>query len=327
MQISFGLMYLMGIVVGIIVVITLVFKSGVIVPQQNAYVIERLGKYKKTLSSGLHLVMPFFDRVAYRHSLKEQAKDVPPQMCITQDNVSIDVDGVLYYKVVDPVKASYGVSDYEFASIQLSQTTMRSIIGTMKLDKTFEERERINEKIIRAVDEASDPWGVQVTRYEVRNISPPESIRQAMESEMKAEREKRATIATSEGKKQAQINSAQADREEMIQRSEGEKQKRLNEAEGEAGEIERLADATARGLAKVAEAISRPQGSEAVNLRIAEQYVKQFGHLARENNTMIVPQNLSDIAGTVASLSRVLEQTGHMAVPAGETADSPRKGE
>lgn len=284
-------------------------KSIRVVPQRSAFLIERLGKYKKTLTAGFHVLVPIADRVAYKHTLKEQALDVASQTCITKDNISVEVDGILYLQVMDPMKSSYGIDDYRFASTQLAQTTMRSIIGRMELDKTFEERETINVSIVDAVDKASDPWGVKVTRYEVKNITPPQSIKDAMEKQMRAEREKRALIAESEGDRQAKMNRADGDRQELIARSEGEKQRRINESEGRAAEIEKVAIATAAGLKKIALAINEKGGADAVNLRIAEQYIGEFGNLAKENNTMILPSNLTDIGGLVATIGKVLGDT------------------
>ncbi len=281
-----------------------------IVPQKQAYIIERLGKYSTTLEAGFHVLMPFVDRVSYRHTLKEQAVDVPPQQCITKDNIAVEVDGILYMQVVDAKKASYGIDNYRFAATQLAQTTMRSVMGKLDLDKTFEERENINSVIVEAVDKASDPWGVKVTRYEVKNILPPQSIKDAMEKQMRAEREKRAIIAESEGDRQAKINRAEGDRQEMIARSEGEKQRRINEAEGRAVEIEQVAEATAEGIRKIALAIHEKGGTEAVNLRIAEQYLDEFGKLAKTNNTMIIPSDLADIAGVIKAASSVLKTAG-----------------
>jgi len=284
-------------------------KSIRVVPQRSAFIVERLGKYKKTLTAGFHVLVPIADRVAYKHTLKEQALDVASQTCITKDNISVEVDGILYLQVMDPMKSSYGIDDYRFASTQLAQTTMRSIIGRMVLDKTFEERETINVSIVAAVDKASDPWGVKVTRYEVKNITPPQSIKDAMEKQMRAEREKRALIAESEGDRQAKMNRADGDRQELIARSEGEKQRRINEAEGRAAEIEKVAVATALGLREIALAINEKGGADAVNLRIAEQYIGEFGKLAKENNTMILPSNLTDIGGLVATIGKVLNDT------------------
>ncbi len=278
-----------------------------VVPQKSAFIVERLGKYKKTLTAGFHVLVPMVDRVSYKHTLKEQALDVVSQTCITRDNISVEVDGILYLQVMDPVKASYGIDNYQFAATQLAQTTMRSVIGRMELDKSFEERETINISIVDAVDKASDPWGVKVTRYEVKNITPPQSIKDAMEKQMRAEREKRALIAESEGDKQAKINRADGDKQELIARSEGEKQRRINEAEGRAAEIEKVAVATAMGLKEIAKVINEKGGAEAVNLRVAEQYLTEFGKLAKENNTMILPANLTDIGGVVATITKVLE--------------------
>ncbi len=278
-----------------------------IVPQKQAFIIERLGKYATTLEAGFHVLVPFVDRVAYRHTLKEQAIDVPPQQCITKDNIAVEVDGILYLQVIDPQKASYGINNYQFAATQLAQTTMRSVIGKLELDRTFEERDTINTTIVEAVDKASDPWGVKVTRYEVKNIVPPQSIKDAMEKQMRAEREKRAMIAESEGDKQAKINRAEGVKQEMIATSEGEKQKRINEAEGRAAEIERVAKATANGLREIALAINEQGGINAVNLRIAEQYINEFGKLARTNNTLILPANLGDLAGLVSTVTTILK--------------------
>jgi regulator of protease activity HflC (stomatin/prohibitin superfamily) len=283
------------------------FKTIRIVPQKMAYIIERLGKYSTTLEAGFHILTPFIDKVSYKHTLKEQAVDVPPQQCITKDNIAVEVDGILYMQVVDPKKASYGITNYQFASIQLAQTTMRSVMGKLELDKTFEERETVNSAIVDAVDKASDPWGVKVTRYEVKNILPPQSIKDAMEKHMRAEREKRATIAESEGDREAKINRAEGDKKEMIARSEGEKQKRINEAEGRAYEIEKIAQATAEGIRKIAISINEKGGSDAVNLRIAEQYINEFGNLAKTNSSIIIPSNLADIASIIKVATSVVK--------------------
>lgn len=291
-----------------LVIITLLNTTR-IVPQKKAYIIERLGKYSRTLSAGFHILTPFMDRVSYKHSLKEVAVDVPPQMCITRDNIAVEVDGVLYLQVIDPVKASYGIENFLFASTQLSQTTMRSEIGKLELDKTFEERDAINHAIIEAVDKASDPWGVKITRYEIKNIHPPQTVRDALEKQMRAERSKRAAIAESEGERQAKINVAEGTKQEAIANSEGEKQKRINEAEGRAKEIEVIALATAEGIRRIAEAIEQPGGSDAVNLRVAEQYIKQFGNLAKEGNTLIIPSNLSEVGGMVAAATSLIKKT------------------
>lgn len=296
------------IIVGILLLALIIFfKTIRIVPQKQASIIERLGKYTKTLEAGFHILTPFIDRVAYKHTLKEQAIDVPPQACITKDNIAVEVDGILYMQVIDPKKASYGINNYQFASTQLAQTTMRSVMGKLELDKTFEERETINSAIVDAVDRASDPWGVKVTRYEVKNILPPQSIKDAMEKQMRAEREKRATIAESEGDRQAKINRAEGVRQEMIACSEGEKQKRINEAEGRAIEILKVAEATANGIREIASAINEKGGINAVNLRIAEQYLNEFGKLAKTNNSIIIPSDLSDIAGMIKAASSVIK--------------------
>ena len=291
----------------VLAIITLV-NTARIVPQKSAYIVERLGKYSRTLKAGFHILTPFMDRVAYKHSLKEVAVDVPPQMCITRDNIAVEVDGVLYMQVLDPVKASYGIENFLFASTQLSQTTMRSEIGKLELDKTFEERDAINAAIIQAVDKASDPWGIKITRYEIKNIHPPQSVRDALEKQMRAEREKRATIYESEGTRQAKINVAEGVKQEAIAYSEGEKMKRINEAEGLAKEIELVAIATAEGIRKISEAIEMPGGKDAVNLRVAEQYIGEFGKLAQEGNTLIIPSNLSDVGGMVAAATSLIKK-------------------
>jgi regulator of protease activity HflC (stomatin/prohibitin superfamily) len=283
----------------------LFLKTARVVPQKTVFIIERLGKYKTTLDAGFHILIPFIDKVAYKHSLKEMAIDVPPQSCITKDNIQVEVDGILYLQIIDPVNASYGINNYAFASIQLAQTTMRSEMGKIELDRTFEERMNINGEIVMAIDKASVPWGIKVTRYEIKNIIPPASIKDAMEKQMRAEREKRALIAESEGDKQAKINRAEGDKQEAIAKSEGEKMKRINEAEGRAQEIERVAMATAKGIREIANAINDKGGMDAVNLRIAEQYLGEFGKLAQKNNSMIIPSNLSDVAGVVASISKI----------------------
>lgn len=298
----------MDIITGILVgfaalVVIIVAKSVRVVPQRTVLIVERLGKYLGTLEPGLHILIPFIDRAAYKHSLKEMVIDVPPQSCITKDNITVEVDGILYMQIHDPIRASYGINDYSFASTQLAQTTMRSEIGKIDLDRTFEEREKINAEIVSALDKAAEPWGLKVTRHEIKNIVPPSSIKDAMEKQMRAEREKRALIAESEGDKQAKINRAEGDKQEAIARSEGEKMRRINEAEGRAQEIERVAQATAKGIREIALAINDKGGADAVNLRIAESYLNEFGKLAKANNTMIVPSNLSDVAGMVAGLN------------------------
>lgn len=294
-------------IVAIVIVLVTFYQTILIVPQRTAIIVERLGKYNGTLLAGFHVLVPFVDKVAYKHTLKEQALDVPPQACITKDNIAVEVDGIIYLQVLDAKDASYGINNYSFASTQLAQTTMRSVIGKLELDRTFEERETINAAIVDAVDKASDSWGVKVTRYEVKNIVPPQSIKDAMEKQMRAVREKRATIAESEGDKQAVINRAEGDRQEMIERSEGEKQKRINEAIGRAEEIERVATATAKGIREIAEAINSEGGLNAVNLRVAEQYIGEFGKLAKTNNTIIIPSDLSDIAGMISTAMTVIK--------------------
>ncbi len=293
----------------VILVIVAVLKTALIVPQKQAFIVERLGKYRCTLGAGFHLLVPFIDRVNYRHSLKEQAVDVPPQQCITKDNIAVDVDGILYLQVIDPVKASYGIGNYMFATVQLAQTTMRSEMGKLDLDKSFEERTNINSAIVEAVDKASDPWGVKVTRYEIKNITPPQTIRDAMEKQMRAEREKRAMIAESEGERQAKINRAEGERAQSIALSEGEKQRRINEAEGRAKEILLVAEAQAVGIRKVAEAISGPGGTDSVNMQLAQQYLTEFGKLAQTNNTMIIPSDLANVAGMVKAVSGVIQKS------------------
>lgn len=291
----------------IVIAFITAFKCIRIVPQKQAFIIERLGKYAGQLEAGLHFLVPFVDKVAYKHTLKEQAVDVPPQSCITRDNIVVEVDGILYMQVVDPQKASYGIGNYLFATTQLAQTTMRSVMGRLELDKTFEEREVINSEIVEAVDKASDPWGIKVTRYEIKNIIPPKSIKDAMEKQMRAEREKRAVIAESEGMRQAAINRADGDKQQNIALSEGEKQKRINEAEGHAFEIERVAEATAAGINKIAASIQAEGGSDAVNLRVAEQYIQQFGNLAKESTSMILPSNMADLASLVKVATSVMK--------------------
>jgi len=306
-EISLSLVVSIGI--AILVVVTII-NTARIVPQREAFIIERLGKYSKTLSAGFHILIPFIDRVAYAHSLKEVAIDVPSQTCITRDNIAVEVDGVLYLQVIDPAKASYGIDNYRFAATQLAQTTMRSEIGKLELDRTFEEREAINAAIIEAVDKASDPWGVKITRYEIRNITPPRSVQDALEKQMRAEREKRAVIAESEGERQSKINIAEGDKQQAIKLAEGEKEKLISEAEGKAKEIMLIAEATARGIERIARAINEPGGKDAVNLRVAEQYVREFGNLAKQGNTLIVPSNLSDVSGMVASAMALIKETG-----------------
>jgi regulator of protease activity HflC (stomatin/prohibitin superfamily) len=283
-------------------------KLAIVVPQQSAYVVERLGRYSGTLSAGFHLLYPFFDNVRYRHSLKETALDIPAQVCITRDNVQVQVDGVLYFKVMNPERASYGVSDYLFAIIQLAQTTLRSEIGKIELDRTFEERTQINTNVVTELDKATEPWGIKVLRYEIKNITPPADILAAMEKQMRAEREKRALVLTSEGERDAAINTAEGQKQQVIKASEAKKQQEMNEAEGEAAAILSIADATAEGIRKVAGSIQLPGGREAVQLRVAEQYITQFGELAKTNNTMILPASVSDIGSMIAMAMNVINR-------------------
>jgi regulator of protease activity HflC (stomatin/prohibitin superfamily) len=290
-----------------ILAIVFVVKTVNVVPQQHAWVVERLGKYHATLGPGLNIVIPFIDRIAYKHILKEIPLDVPPQVCITRDNTQLQVDGVLYFQVTDPMRASYGSSNYLAAITQLAQTTLRSVIGKMELDKTFEERDHINTTIVNAIDESAANWGVKVLRYEIKDLTPPKEILHAMQAQITAEREKRALIAASEGRKQEQINIANGEREASIAKSEGEMQASINRAQGQAGAILAIAEASAEALRKTAAAIREPGGSDAVNLKVAEQYVNAFAQLARTNNSIIVPANLSDISGLIASAMQVVK--------------------
>lgn len=292
-----------------VLVIVLFLKTATVVPQRSAFVVERLGKYSRTLQAGFHVLIPFLDRLAYKRSLKEEVLDIPSQVCITRDNVSVEIDGVIYLQVQDAKMSAYGIDDYYRAASQLAQTSLRSAIGKIDLDKTFEEREAINQQVVHAVDEAAHTWGIKVLRYEIKDIHPPKSVMVAMESLMKADREKRAEIARSEGDRQSRINRAEGFRQEQILQSEGEKMKRINEAEGDARQIELVAVATAEGLSKVAEALATKGGMQAANLRVAEQYVNQFGNLARKNNTMIVPGNLTDLTGMVAAAMTTMKST------------------
>jgi len=278
-----------------------------VVPQKTAYIVQRWGKYNCTLEAGFHVLMPLADQVAYKHTLKEQAVDVPPQQCITKDNITVEVDGILYLMVIDPVRGSYGIGNYMFATVQLAQTTMRSEIGKLELDRTFEERDRINGAIVDAVDKASEPWGIKVTRYEIKNISPPQTIRDAMEKQMRAEREKRALIAESEGDRQAKINRAEGEKQQAIAISEGEKQKRINEAQGRAQEIMLVANATATGLREISKACMEPGGTNAINLRLAEQYITEFGRLAKTNNSVIIPADLANVGGFIKAAVSVVK--------------------
>lgn len=291
-----------------IAVVYTILKCVRIVPQKQAYIVERLGRYHCTLDAGLHLLVPVIDRVAYKHTLKEQAIDVPPQQCITRDNIAVEVDGILYLTVMDAAKASYGIGNYLFATVQLAQTTMRSEMGKLELDKSFEERMLVNGAIVAAVDKASDPWGVKVTRYEIKNITPPQTIRDAMEKQMRAEREKRALIAESEGDRQAKINRAEGEKQQAIAISEGEKMKRINEAGGRAQEILLVAEAQANGIRQVASAINEQGGMNAVNMQLAQQYLTEFGKMAKANNTMIIPSDLANVAGILKAATSVIKE-------------------
>ncbi len=291
-----------------ILVIVVVFKTAVVVPQQQAFVVERLGKYSSVLHAGFHILVPFVDRIAYRHSLKEAALDIAEQLCITKDNVQVGVDGVLYFKVLDPTNASYGITDYIFAISQLAQTTLRSLMGKLELDRTFEERTTINAHVVAELDKATEPWGIKVLRYEIKNITPPRDVQMAMEKQMRAEREKRAVILASEGERDAAVNQAQGQKEQVIKASEASKQQQINEAEGESAAILAVATATAEGIRKVAETIQGPGGEEAVRLRVAEQYITQFGNLAKQGNTIVVPANVADVASMITLATGLMKK-------------------
>ena len=294
----------------ILLLVVIIAKTATVVPQQSQYVIERLGKYAGTLDAGFHILIPFLDAIRYRHSLKEKALDIPEQICITSDNVQVGVDGVLYIKVLDAQRASYGIGDYVFAITQLAQTTLRSEIGKIELDKTFEERAHINTQIVDELDKATEPWGVKVLRYEIKNINPPRDVLEAMEKQMRAEREKRANVLDSEGHRDSAINTAEGEKQKVIKESEATKQQQINEAEGEAAAITTVATATAEGIRRVAEATEAPGGYQAVQLRVAEQYIEKLGLLAKENNTMIVPANVGDVSSIIATAMSVIKQTG-----------------
>ena len=307
-------MTIVGVVL-LIVVAVIAAQTVKIVPQQHAWVVERFGRYHATLAPGLNIVLPFADRVAYRHVLKEIPLDVPGQICITRDNTQLQVDGVLYFQVTDAMKASYGSSNYVFAITQLSQTTLRSVIGKLELDKTFEERDLINRSVVAALDEAASNWGVKVLRYEIKDLTPPKEILHAMQAQITAEREKRALIAASEGRKQEQINIASGGREAAIQKSEGEKQAAINQAQGQAAAILAVAEANAQAIQKIATAIQSTGGMDAVDLKVAEQYVNAFGNLAKAGNTLIVPGNLSDLGSMVASALTIVNRGRAAAAP------------
>lgn len=291
-------------------IVIILVKTAVIVPQKSEYIVERLGKFSTTLGAGFHILIPFLDRVAYRFMLKEEVLDIPSQTCITKDNVTVDVDGLIYIQIVDSKTAAYGINNYRLASSQLAQTTLRSCIGKIDLDKTFEERETINAQVVDAIDQAAQTWGVKVLRYEVKDIVPPQSVKVAMEAQMTAEREKRAAIARSEGERQATINKAEGERQDAILRSEGEMQRMINEAKGEAQQILAIAQATAEGLSTIAKQLQLPGGSDAANLRVAEQYVNEFGKLAKTSNSLIIPGNVADLASMVTTAMTALQKVG-----------------
>jgi regulator of protease activity HflC (stomatin/prohibitin superfamily) len=298
-------------IVGVIfalLALVVIAKTAIVVPQQSAYVVERLGRYSGTLNAGFHILMPFVDTIRYRHSLKEIAVDIPAQVCITRDNVQVGVDGVLYLKVLNPERASYGITDYMFAISQLAQTTLRSEVGKIDLDKTFEERTNINTQVVSELDKATESWGVKVLRYEIKNITPPHDVLAAMEKQMRAEREKRAVILTSEGARDAAINTAEGGKQEVIKQSEARKQQQINEAEGQAQAIMAVATATAEGIRRVAESITLPGGFEAVQLRVAEQYIGQFGELAKESNTLVLPANVADVGSMIALAMKAINR-------------------
>jgi len=291
-----------------IIAIIIIAKTAVVVPQQSAYVVESLGKYSRTLRAGFHILVPFFERAAYKHSLKELAFDIPEQICITRDNVQVGVDGVLYLQILDPERASYGITDYAFAISQLAQTTLRSEIGKIDLDRTFEERSSINSNVVAELDKASDPWGVKVLRYEIKNINPPADVLGAMEKQMRAEREKRAVILTSEGERDAKINEAEGEKQQVIKQSEAVKQQQINEAEGEAAAILAIANATAEGLSRVAKSLNEEGGESAMQLRVAEDYLEQFGNIAKQGNTLVVPANLADISSMISLATNIIKK-------------------
>jgi len=302
-------------VVLILVVLIVIAKTAVVVPQQSAFVVERLGRFSGTLDAGFHVLVPFVDVIRYKHTLKELAIDIPEQICITRDNVQVAVDGVLYLKVLNPERASYGISDFRFAIIQLAQTTLRSEVGKIELDRTFEERTTINISVVSELDKATEAWGVKVMRYEIKNITPPADILGAMEKQMRAEREKRATILNSEAIREAAINKAEGEKQMVIKASEANRQQQINEAEGEANAIRTIAEATALGIERVAAAIQSAGGRDAVQLRVAEQWIGEFGKMAKVNNTMIVPANLADLSSMMASAMAVMKQTSQPAPP------------
>jgi len=301
--------FIVALVVAFLIIIVIA-KTAIVVPQQNGFVVERLGKYSKTLNAGFHILVPFFEKVAYKHTLKEQAADIAEQVCITKDNVQVGVDGVLYMQVLDPGRASYGIGNYMFAISQLAQTTLRSEIGKIDLDRTFEERGTINQNVVAELDKASDPWGVKVLRYEIKNINPPQDVLSAMEKQMRAEREKRAVILTSEGVRDAKINEAEGEKQRVVKESEAAKIQQINEAQGEAEAILAVATATGEGLRKVANAVVEQGGPEAMQLRVAEQYIGEFGNLAKTGNTYVVPANLGDLTSMMALATDIAKGKG-----------------
>jgi regulator of protease activity HflC (stomatin/prohibitin superfamily) len=310
---DFSLIVMIGLVVLALVVLA---KTAVVVPQQSAFIVERLGKFSGTLHAGFHVLVPFMDVVRYRHNLKEIAIDIPEQICITRDNVQVGIDGVLYMKVLDPERASYGITDYVFGITQLAQTTLRSEVGKIELDRTFEERTNINVAVVSELDKASEAWGIKVLRYEIKNITPPQDVLAAMEKQMRAEREKRATILTSEGARDSAINTAEGQKQQVIKASEARKQQQINEAEGQGAAILTVATATAEGIRRVAEAIGAPGGLEAVQLRVAEQYIREFGNVAKTVNTMILPANLADVGSMIATAMSVVHKAPGVPAPA-----------
>ena len=308
--------FLFGIIALIIFIFIILLKTAIVVPQRQEYIIERLGKYLTTLEAGFHILIPFIDKIAYKRNLKEQPIDIGSQTCITADNVTLEVDGIMYIQVVNSRQSAYGIEDYHFAASQLAQTSLRSAIGKISLDNTFEARETLNQQVVEALDDAAQNWGIKVLRYEIKDIKPPRSVLEAMEKQMRAEREKRAEIARSEGERQSVINRAEGDRQEAVSLSEGEKMKRINEAEGRAQEILKVAEATAEGIRRVAESLAVPGGVEAARLEVAKKYLDEFGKLAKENNTMILPGNLTDVAGMITTaMSAIQQQSGRRPAP------------
>lgn len=309
----------------VIVVFIVIAKTAVVVPQQTAFVVERLGRYRATLDAGFHILIPFIDVVRAKVSLKENATDIPEQTCITRDNVQVGVDGILYFKVLNPERSTYGVADFLYAISQLAQTTLRSEIGKIDLDKTFEERGTINALVVEELDKASEPWGVKVLRYEIKNITPPRDVLDAMEKQMRAEREKRAVILASEGSRESAVNTAEGQKQQVIKQSEATKQQRINEAEGQAAAILAVAEATAEGIKKVAAALQAPGGEEAVRLRVAEQYITQFGQIAKQGTTLVVPANLTDVASIIqTAMAAAGRPVATPAAPVPPTAPRPR---